>query len=104
MKSIDQRSPRPVGVGSGSRSPRLVRFRRRGRTCKAGVSIDTVDALMIRDNAFPRHERVQPTIAVARTFGGVRLQPREQQGIVNTTVVPITPGRRTQPDQAARSP
>jgi hypothetical protein len=32
---------------------------------------------MIRDDAFPRHERVESTIAVPRAFRRVRVQPRE---------------------------
>jgi len=49
-------------------------------------------------------ERVQPPVSVAGAHRGVRLQPVEQGGVVDSTVSLVSPRCRAQADERARTP
>jgi len=68
---------------------------------QAGLAIDPMDSLVIRVETFPGHQDVPPSIAETRSHGGVRLKPRQQIGVVDTTVPLVAPRRRAETDDAA---
>jgi hypothetical protein len=68
MKSMDQRSLRGCGSARGVRigAPFALALAPR-------VAVHAIDPLVISVQPFPRHQSLQPSMAIPGTDGGVRL-------------------------------